>query len=52
MKKLLYPHPGMILMESFMEPLNLTKYRVAKDLGVTATAIGEIVSESEVAVAV
>lgn len=35
--------PGEILKEEFMEPLGLTNYRVAKDLGVSPTAIGQIV---------
>jgi antitoxin HigA-1 len=44
MKIIPYPHPGETLKEDFMEPLGLTPYRVAKDLGVSQTAIGEILS--------
>ncbi len=36
-------HPGEVLKEDFMEPLGVTAYRLAKDLGVTAIRIGEIV---------
>jgi antitoxin HigA-1 len=32
-----------VLKEDFMEPLGVTAYRLAKDLGVTAIRIGEIV---------
>jgi len=44
MNKLLPITPGEILLEDFMKPLDLTKYRLAKDIGVSATRIGEIVS--------
>lgn len=36
--------PGELLLEEFMKPMNLTKYRLAKDIGVSATRIGQIVS--------
>lgn len=36
-------HPGEVLKEDFMEPLGVTAYRLAKDVGVTAIRIGEIV---------
>jgi len=36
-------HPGDILLRDFMQPLNLSSYRVAKDLGVTAPTVNEIV---------
>ena len=36
-------HPGEILQTEFMEPLGLTSYRLAKDIGVTATRVSEIV---------
>lgn len=36
--------PGAILLKEFMEPLGLTPYRVAKDIGATPTAIGQIVN--------
>jgi antitoxin HigA-1 len=36
-------HPGEILLEDFMKPLGLTQYRVAKDIGVPALRISQIV---------
>lgn len=36
--------PGEMLEEEFLKPLGLTKYRLAKDIGVPPTRIGEIVS--------
>src|SRR5215468_3906929 len=38
-------HPGEILREDFMKPLNLTVNRLALELHVPATRIGEIVHE-------
>ena len=38
-------HPGEILREDFMKPLGLTINRLALDLHVPATRIGEIVHE-------
>ena len=35
---------GEMLDEEFLKPLGLTKYRLAKDIGVPAQRIGEIVS--------
>lgn len=36
-------HPGDILLHDFMQPLELSSYKVAKELGVTAPSINEIV---------
>ena len=36
-------HPGEILLSEFMEPLGLTAYRLAKDIGVPAPRVGDIV---------
>ena len=36
-------HPGEVLQEEFLAPLNITQYRVAKDTGVAARRINEIV---------
>ena len=45
-KKLMPPvHPGEILLEDFMKPLGLTVNRLALDLHVPATRIGEIVHQ-------
>ena len=44
MTKTLPPvHPGEVLAEDFMKPLGLTQYRVAKDIGVPALRISQIV---------
>jgi addiction module HigA family antidote len=44
MTKTLPPvHPGEVLLEDFMKPLGLTQYRVAKDIGVPALRISQIV---------
>src|SRR3970282_3026400 len=47
MRKSLMPpvHPGEILREDFMKPLGLTINKLALDLRVPATRIGEIVHE-------
>ncbi|MBE2199649.1 MAG: HigA family addiction module antidote protein [Anaerolinea sp.] len=36
-------HPGEILLEEFLQPLGITQYRLAKDIGVPARRINEIV---------
>ncbi len=44
MAKTLPPvHPGEVLLEDFMKPLGLTQYRLAKDIGVPALRISQIV---------
>ena len=35
-------HPGEILLEDFLKPLNITRYRLAKSLGVPQRRIDEI----------
>ncbi len=42
-KKLPLIHPGEILNKEFLAPLNMTKYRLAKELHVPAQRIGAIV---------
>ncbi len=37
-------HPGEVLLEDFMKPLGLSQYRLAKDIGVTAIRISQIVN--------
>lgn len=37
-------HPGEVLMEDFMKPLELSQYRLAKDIGVPALRISQIVN--------
>ena len=36
-------HPGEILLEEFLEPMDITQYRLAKDISVPARRINEIV---------
>src|SRR5438874_13653197 len=43
MKRLPPVHPGEVLLEDFMKPHGLTSYRVAKDIGVPALRINQIV---------
>jgi addiction module HigA family antidote len=42
-KKLPPVHPGEILLEEFLKPMGLSQYRLAKDIGVPARRINEIV---------
>lgn len=37
------PHPGLTLLEDFMQPLGLTQQRVAEDVGVPPMRISQIV---------
>ena len=41
--KLLSIHPGEILLEEFLEPLEISQYRLAKDISVPARRVNEIV---------
>ena len=36
-------HPGEVLLEEFLEPMDLSQYRLAKDISVPARRINEIV---------
>jgi antitoxin HigA-1 len=43
-RKVLPPiHPGEILMEEFLIPMGVSQYRLAKDIGVSARRVNEIV---------
>jgi antitoxin HigA-1 len=44
MRKVARVSPGEMLEEEFLKPLGLTKYRLAKDIGVPAQRIGDIVA--------
>jgi addiction module HigA family antidote len=44
MRKIPYPHPGEILLHEFLEPMRITQYRLAKEIGVSQRRIGEIVA--------
>ncbi len=37
-------HPGEVLLEDFLKPMNITQYRLAKSIGVPQRRIGEIVA--------
>lgn len=37
-------HPGDILFHDFLEPMGITRYRLAKEIGVPAQRIGDIVA--------
>lgn len=43
MEKLANVHPGEILNYEFLEPLNITAYRLSKDLKIPQTRISEII---------
>lgn len=43
MKKMKAIHPGEILREEFLKPLEISQYRVAQDIGVSPRRINEIV---------
>lgn len=42
--KLKFPHPGLLLRSEFMEALDLTPYRVAKECGIAHSAMSQILS--------
>ncbi len=45
-KKLLKPiHPGEILLKEFLKPMEISQYRLAKDISVPPRRINEIVHE-------
>ncbi len=43
MKTLKNIHPGEILLEEFLKPLNITQYKISKDIGIPQTRISQIV---------
>jgi addiction module HigA family antidote len=44
MRSIAYPHPGEILAEEFLKPMGISRYRLAKELGIPATRVGDIVA--------
>ena len=42
--KVAWPHPGEILLHECLEPMGLTQYWLAKEIGVPQRRIGEIVA--------
>src|SRR5512147_890903 len=45
MKKLKPAHPGKLLLDEFIKPMNLTVYRVAKNSGIAQSSLAAIVTE-------
>ncbi len=43
-RKVLLATPGEILLREFLEPMGITQYRLAKEIGVPQRRIGEIVA--------
>lgn len=43
MTKLAPIHPGEILQKEFLTPMRISQYRLAKDIGISATRVSEIV---------
>jgi addiction module HigA family antidote len=44
MRKVPYPKPGEILLQEFLEPMGISAYRLAKDIGVPQMRISEIIT--------
>lgn len=44
MRTVPYPHPGEILLEEFLTPMEITPYRLAKSIGIPQTRVGEILA--------
>jgi addiction module HigA family antidote len=44
MRTVPYPHPGEILLEEFLKPMEITPYRLAKSIGIPQTRVGEILA--------
>ena len=44
MRTVPYPTPGEILLEEFLKPMNISQYRLAKEIGVSQRRIGEIIA--------
>ena len=44
MRKVTYPKPGEILLEEFLQPMGISAYRLAKEIGVPQMRIGEIIA--------
>ncbi len=45
MKRLPNIHPGEILNEEFLQPLNITAYRLAKETNISQTRISDIIKK-------
>jgi antitoxin HigA-1 len=51
MRKLPPVTPGELLLEEFLKPMGISQYRLAKEIGVPAQRIGEIVAGKRVVTA-
>ena len=47
MKNLANIHPGEILSEEFLIPMNITAYRLSKDIGIPQTRLLQLSKEKE-----
>ncbi len=45
MKRLKNIHPGEVLLEEFLTPLNISAYKLAKDISIPQTRISQILKE-------
>lgn len=43
MKKLPNIHPGEVLLEEFLQPMEISQYRLAKDLNIPQTRVSQII---------
>jgi len=43
MEKLANIHPGEVLLEEFLIPMNISAYRLSKDIGIPQTRISQII---------
>jgi addiction module HigA family antidote len=43
MERLSNIHPGVVLLEEFLKPLNISAYRLSKDIGIPQTRTSEII---------
>jgi addiction module HigA family antidote len=46
MKTLANIHPGEILLEEFLKPMNISAYRLSKDIGIPQTRTSEILKKN------
>lgn len=46
MRTIPYPHPGEVLKHEFLEPMGISQYRLAKEIGVPQRRIREIVART------
>jgi antitoxin HigA-1 len=46
MKTIANVHPGEILLEEFLKPMNISAYRLSKDIGVPQTRTSEILKKN------